>query len=175
MPHYCLTKFMLDDVIGVYSALCEYLNHFTSLYFTSLDTEAHVTREEPTQQECLFMPSISPLITCETLHCCAPSNISTQRADERTNQPTILRTPVSMTEFQTLSRASSAYLNSPKIASAFRWITLLDYGYVEDLCGDPFCLLLLYPSSRLYNACIVTHTSRVWINRVRLPILLVIS
>ena len=43
-----------------------------------------------------MMPSISPLIACKTLHCCAPSITSTQKKRQPTNQPAALRTPVSI-------------------------------------------------------------------------------
>ena len=37
--------------------------------------------------ECLWMmPSISPLITCKTLHCCAPSVTSTQNKRQSTDR-----------------------------------------------------------------------------------------
>ena len=45
----------------------------------------------PAQHEChqflWMMPSISPLITCKTLHCCAPSVTSTQNKRQPTSNP----------------------------------------------------------------------------------------
>ena len=46
------------------------------------------TRTPRSRGECLWMtPSISPLITCKTLHCCAPSVTSTQNKRQPTSNP----------------------------------------------------------------------------------------
>ena len=72
------------EVIGLqYTALCENEKN---------EKNQQNTRTPPSKSECLWMmPSISPLITCKTLHCCAPSVTSTQNKD---NQRSTLRTQV---------------------------------------------------------------------------------
>ena len=46
------------------------------------------TRTPRSRSECLWrMPSISPLIICQTLHCCAPSVTSAQNKRQPTSNP----------------------------------------------------------------------------------------
>ena len=69
------------EVIGIqYTALCENEKNEKNQHTN--------TRTPRSRSECLWMmPSISPLITCKTLHCCAPSVISTQNKRQPTSNP----------------------------------------------------------------------------------------
>ena len=57
------------------------------------------------------MSSISPYISANIALLCTVDYTNTKETYEQTNQPATLRTPVSMTEFEKILRASPAYIN----------------------------------------------------------------
>ena len=79
----------------MHTVLYENLNHLIHqpirLHLVTRKERYSSQHPNPAQQERLWMmPSISTLITCKTLHCCAPSITSTQKKtiNQPTNQPT---------------------------------------------------------------------------------------